>query len=111
MLPDKFTALGAEKTSRRTIVKTGTKIAYAAPIVAASMKLGTQGVSAASPVLSACEQLCQSLTYGADCGYADCYQNQCAPGALNFGYCETNANTLEACKLAAQLCVNPIKVQ
>jgi hypothetical protein len=111
MLPDEITALGVKKTSRRTIVKTGTKMAYAAPNVAASMKLGTQGASAASPVLSSCELLCQSFTYGDGCSYADCVANTCEAGGLNYGYCDTNDNTRAACRLAASLCVSPIKAQ
>jgi hypothetical protein len=35
-------------TTRRTIAKTGAKLAYAAPIVAASMKLSTGGAAAVS---------------------------------------------------------------
>jgi hypothetical protein len=38
----------ASRLTRRTIVSTGTKLAYAAPVVAASMKLGTRLGFAAS---------------------------------------------------------------
>ena len=46
-------------TSRRTIVKTGAKLAYAAPIVAASMSMsagltGAQTVSGGGPITPAC---------------------------------------------------------
>jgi hypothetical protein len=37
----------SKQTSRRSVVKTGVKIAYAAPLVAASFKLGAHGASAA----------------------------------------------------------------
>jgi len=39
----------ATSTTRRTVVKTGAKLAYAAPLVAATMKLSAAGVGAASP--------------------------------------------------------------
>lgn len=45
-----FERTGASRLTRRTIVKTGTKLAYAAPIVAASMKLGTRSAGAVSPL-------------------------------------------------------------
>jgi hypothetical protein len=37
----------SNQTTRRTVVKTGVKLAYAAPLVAATMKLSAQGVFAA----------------------------------------------------------------
>lgn len=37
-------------TTRRTIVRTGAKLAYAAPVVAVSMKLNTAGATKISPV-------------------------------------------------------------
>jgi hypothetical protein len=50
---DELTELQASTTTRRTIVRTGAKLAYAAPLVAATMKLGAEGAGAqvqASPV-------------------------------------------------------------
>jgi hypothetical protein len=44
-----FEELTTQLTTRRTITKTGVKLAYAAPLVAASMKLGTSAAGAASP--------------------------------------------------------------
>jgi len=37
------------RMTRRTIVSTGTKLAYAAPVMAASIKLGTRSAGAVSP--------------------------------------------------------------
>jgi hypothetical protein len=41
-----FEKTATSRLTRRTIVKTGTKLAYAAPVVAASMKLGMRSTSA-----------------------------------------------------------------
>ena len=49
MNEEMFEKTAATRLSRRTIVKTGTKLAYATPLVAASMKLGTRLGYAASP--------------------------------------------------------------
>jgi hypothetical protein len=43
-----YESLTATSTTRRTIVKTGAKIAYSAPLVAATMKLGSAAASALS---------------------------------------------------------------
>jgi hypothetical protein len=43
-----------EETSRRTIVKTGVKLAYAAPLVAASFKLTSIGAAAQGASPAAC---------------------------------------------------------
>jgi len=43
-----FEKTAASRLTRRTIVKTGTKLAYAAPVVAASMKLGMRTAAAVS---------------------------------------------------------------
>jgi hypothetical protein len=47
-----FEKTAASRLTRRTIVKTGTKLAYAAPVVAASMKLGTRSAWAQDEVVS-----------------------------------------------------------
>jgi len=45
-----FEKTAASRLTRRTIVKTGTKLAYAAPVVAASMKLGARSAGAQDTV-------------------------------------------------------------
>jgi hypothetical protein len=47
-----FEKTAASRLTRRTIVKTGTKLAYTAPVVAASMKLGTRSTRAQDEVVS-----------------------------------------------------------
>jgi hypothetical protein len=42
-------------TTRRTVVRSGVKLAYAAPLVAASFKLGTHGVAAQAVSPRECE--------------------------------------------------------
>jgi hypothetical protein len=42
-----------EAISRRTVVETGAKLAYAAPLVAASFKIGANAVGAVSPTCKA----------------------------------------------------------
>jgi hypothetical protein len=48
MLEQISDALERESPTRRQVIRTGVKIAYAAPVVAATMRLGGQGASAAS---------------------------------------------------------------
>jgi len=52
----------ATSTTRRTIVKTGAKLAYAAPIVAATMKLSAGGAAAA--VSDGGNQACNTFVCG-----------------------------------------------
>jgi|SwirhisoilCB2_FD_contig_91_3361844_length_1080_multi_5_in_0_out_0_1 hypothetical protein len=47
MLEQISDALEREGTTRRQVIRTGVKIAYAAPVVAATMRLGSQGARAA----------------------------------------------------------------
>ena len=47
MALDEFVGQIDAQTTRRTIVKTGAKLAYAAPLVAASFKLSSRGAGAA----------------------------------------------------------------
>ncbi len=49
MALDELTKHLGNSTSRRTIVKTGGKLAYAAPLVAASFKLSANAAGAVSP--------------------------------------------------------------
>ena len=64
----------ADSTTRRTIVKTGVKLAYAAPIVAASFKLRNASAQAA---ISGGNQPCQTFVCGngpcAERGVIDCF--------------------------------------
>jgi hypothetical protein len=63
----------ATNTTRRTVVKTGVKIAYAAPIVAASFKLSAHGASAAVS------------------GNGDCFgSDKACQGDPNFTFCQTD---------------------
>jgi hypothetical protein len=48
----------APKTTRRAVVKTSVKLAYAAPLVAATMKLKTGGLSAAAAVSGLASTTC-----------------------------------------------------
>ena len=80
--------LGAS-TTRRTVVKTGVKIAYAAPIVAASFKLSTVR---ASHVSGGCDGVCcaDTATF-TSCGAGGCYCFQTTEGTT-------------ACHLGGQSC-------
>ena len=55
----------ARTTTRRTVVKTGAKFAYAAPLVAATMKLSTGGAGAVSG--APCPNPAPSSTFGLTC--------------------------------------------
>jgi hypothetical protein len=62
----------SRSTSRRTIVRTGAKLAYAAPLVAASMRMqsaGANGVISGGPTCEAGSVLVHGgcFRYGLDC--------------------------------------------
>ena len=69
MAPEEITRHLGASTTRRTVVKTGAKLAYAAPILAASFKLSGRSALAVS---------------GLDCGTP----TRC--GAPSFGSCPNN---------------------
>jgi hypothetical protein len=52
----------ARPASRRTVVKTGAKLAYAAPLVAATMKLSAHGASASVSGPAAGITVCRSVS-------------------------------------------------
>jgi hypothetical protein len=56
-------------TTRRAVLRTGVKLAYAAPVVAASMKLAEQASSAqvSGPTCTPSEQPCELTDPGACC--------------------------------------------
>jgi hypothetical protein len=62
---DELTSL---RTSRRTIAKTGAKLAYAAPVVAATMQLSGQMGAAASPIHECNEGVICGQVTGSGCG-------------------------------------------
>ncbi len=67
MFEDEVAKLTSAETSRRTIVKTGAKFAYAAPVIAGTMKLSAQGAGAASPVPCKDPQPCPNYFCGDNC--------------------------------------------
>jgi len=75
-------AMTAVSTTRRTIVTTGTKLAYAAPIVAATFKLSTNAAGAVS-ANGPCQTFtcgngpCVDHETGFDCF---CFENVATPG-------------------------------
>jgi hypothetical protein len=93
MLTDQLERVGSEldrTVTRRRIVTTGAKLAYAAPLVAVSFKLGAHGAAAASPAPcqhslggisgSGCLGACQSAGNTSICN-TTC--DGCAPGGTN----------------------------
>ena len=75
-------SFAAVTTTRRTIVTTGTKLAYAAPIVAATFKLSTQAADAVSAngpcaTFTCGNGPCVDHADGFDCF---CFENVAPPG-------------------------------
>jgi hypothetical protein len=66
-------------TTRRHVLTTGAKLAYAAPVVAATMKLTTSGTAAISGGAPVC------LTTGTCCPDEATCQAQCCTGRVAFG--------------------------
>jgi hypothetical protein len=117
-------SFAAVSTTRRTIVTTGTKLAYAAPIVAATFKLGTRAADAVSA-----NGPCTTFVCGAGpCVVTGtifncfCFENVATPGQgtclgdfpcggptcssdadCNGGTCVTNT----CCGLGVQVCAPP----
>lgn len=80
--------------NRRRVVTTGARIAYGAPLIAASFKFGTRVASAASPLCIEGTECggtcCFCLANGVDLG---CYQNEfcdVAPTCADSSTCGTN---------------------
>ena len=73
--------LGSSKTTRRSIVKKGAKLTYAAPLVAASFKLRSMDASA--------QAVSQNCPCGSDCGDSafDCF---CLTDGENVAFCSNN---------------------
>jgi hypothetical protein len=69
--------------TRRTVIKTGAKLAYAAPLVAASFKLSARGAAAISPIGGG--ETCSNPFDPVACAFApgDCrgclVEDQCCP--------------------------------
>jgi hypothetical protein len=71
-------ALTTPRTTRRTIAKTGIKLAYAAPVVAASMRLGLQPTQAVSS--DGCPECYVRLTDTGQCVREAVVSGQCPCG-------------------------------
>ena len=91
-------------TTRRTIVKTGTKVAYAAPLVAVSFKLSGQGVGAisgddgcspSSGQTCGSYEACGTTPAGNPCVCHQTVANTTVCGA--YGTCTTPCNTNGDC--------------
>jgi hypothetical protein len=95
MLTDQLERVGNEldrTVTRRRVVTTGAKLAYAAPLVAVSFKLGAHGAAAASP------ERCQHSQGGAFGGggcMAACTGTGCAGNACDG--CNGGTNPCDAC--------------
>jgi hypothetical protein len=82
-----------QQTTRRTIVTTGAKLAYAAPVVAASFKVATQRASALSPGTGSCVPFnpvdCTFTTQcpGCDLGSECCTSAGCTTSVAGNTFC------------------------
>jgi hypothetical protein len=101
MAVEELSAQLAKETSRRTVVKTGAKLAYAAPIVAASFKLSARGAGAATV----------SGEPGSGCsGDFVCGNAPTACGTDNRGFgdtCYCFASTENTGVCGANICITP----
>jgi hypothetical protein len=110
MLTDQLERVGNElerTVTRRRVVTTGAKLAYAAPLVAVSYKLSQRGALAASPVScehslggtggGGCMQACSEPS-----PYAGCGGNQCD----GFGGGDPQGPCATYCNLAGNVCCN-----
>jgi len=104
-LPDlKLSDVGTQ-TTRRTVVKTGVKLAYAAPLVGASMKLGDHSASAVStftcppnlvcgvvqaPCGSDVSGVCSSVR-GVEATSCICGNDVCGPACSTDADCQSHA--------------------
>jgi hypothetical protein len=86
-------SLTSTTTTRRTIVKTGTKLAYAAPLVAATLSLSAAAAGAASPV-EACGGGTDACSSSLNCAGGTCYCNTNVGGG-------TSCNGLGTCASCA----------
>jgi hypothetical protein len=114
-------------TTRRTVVKTGVKLAYASPLVAVSTKLGTHGAAAAISggscsagyelVHGGCFKIARFLDDRTTCGAACRYSPGSVDGSGNYlcanvdfsARCNSNADcpTGQACQVAVHVCISP----
>ena len=119
MALDEMTERLGTSTTRRTVVKTGAKIAYAAPIVAASFKLtsmtaAAQAVSGScTNVIGACNVPANGCNGDASCacfrtidGSSACIQfNVCCAGCKT---CSSNADCGSGCACVADTCLGNV---
>jgi hypothetical protein len=121
-MKEESTTVLAAATTRRTIVKTGAKIAYVAPLVAASFKLtargaGAQTISGAvecSPVGGTCGGSPTGCNGNADCscaatvdGTAVCFVwNLCCTDCAT--QCTSNAQCGDGCACIADTCLGDV---
>src|SRR3712207_1968857 len=87
---DLATRLAAPAT-RRSVVRTGAKLAYAAPLVAASMKLGSRSAEAA--IVSGGGTLCGGAPCVGACIGTTCYPVAVGPACQR----ETDCDPRRAC--------------
>jgi hypothetical protein len=87
-------------TTRRTIVATGAKLAYAAPLVATSLRLSTLNVAATHSPGHVCKgEICESVVFGCD-GDLGCV---CFLTVENTGFCHRGQSCegLQSCDSSA----------
>jgi hypothetical protein len=106
MLEQISDALDREGTTRRQVIRTGVKLAYAAPVVAATMRLGSQNVAAVASI--ACppnlicgvlQQPCGSDASGVcssvrsvEANSCICGNDDCGPGCTSDADCQSYAS-------------------
>jgi hypothetical protein len=97
------------RTTRRTVVSTGVKLAYATPSVAASMKLGTNMGMAASPGANECQKdaACAGATVCNDgpcaCFFTAAGNTRCFAGEFS---CDHATCTTDGDCAAGEACSN-----
>lgn len=114
---DKLEEITQTQTTRRTIVKTGVKLAYAAPLVAATFKLTARGASAAISAALNCPNvfICDFAEICGDgsCGCVPildggsiCHQGQ----SCDVAACSHNSDCPSGTYCAQTCCPQPICV-
>jgi hypothetical protein len=90
------------EVTRRSIIKTGTKIAYSAPLVAASISLGGRGAAAVPVVSPICTPDGVGCATSAEC-CADLFCNCTSFVCTQFGVLGTGA-----CCTESRQCFSPL---